>query len=320
MPIPTYNTLMLPILRLCAEKVWAMRDLVNQVSEDLHLTDDERSELLPSGTATLISSRVHWAKTYLKQARLVDQPKRAMVTISQRGREVLASNPAHIDIALLRQFAEFREFQTRTRQDQPTLQTNGSEPLVPPHELSAKLETTTTPLDQIESSSREIEVTLRDALLARVQELPPAFFEKLIVDLLLAMGYGGSRKDAGERLGGTGDGGIDGVIREDQLGLGRIYLQAKRYQAGNNVGSEAVQAFLGALHVNRSNKGVMITTSGFTRAALAVAANAGSLRVILIDGEELTRLMFRHGVGVRITRTIEIKRIDLDYFEGEIPE
>lgn len=176
-------------------------------------------------------------------------------------------------------------------------------------------ETKNTPEEQIASASLTLNESLRDALLARVLESNPTFFEKLIVDLLLAMGYGGSRSDTGEQLGGTGDGGVDGVIREDQLGLDRVYLQAKRYQPGNSVSSETVQAFMGALVGKGAQKGVLITTSTFSRAAMTVASQSGHLRLVLIDGDELTKLMVRFGVGVRIARTVEIKRIDLDYFE-----
>ena len=161
---------------------------------------------------------------------------------------------------------------------------------------------------------------LRDALLTRVLEASPAFFERAIIDLLLAMGYGGSRADAGEQLGGTGDGGVDGVIREDQLGLDRVYLQAKRYQPGNTIGSETVQAFIGALVGRGAQKGVLITTSAFSKAALNAANQSGHLRLVLIDGNELTNLMVRFNVGVRVARTVEVKRIDLDYFGDAEPE
>jgi restriction system protein len=172
-----------------------------------------------------------------------------------------------------------------------------------------------TPEEQITSASLALNEALRDALLARILGETPTFFEKLIVDLLMAMGYGGSRNDAGERLGGTGDGGVDGVIREDQLGLDRIYLQAKRYQPGNTVGSETVQAFIGALVGRGAQKGVLITTSSFSKAAINAANQLGHLRLVLIDGEELTNMLIRFNVGVRVARTVEIKRVDLDYFE-----
>ncbi len=309
---------MLPVLRLCADKLWVMRDVVTRISDDLGLTAEERSAQLPSGSTSVIASRVHWAKTYLKQAGLVEQPRRAAVQISPQGRELLATNPSRIDATLLTRFEGFRSFQTRTRHD--NLQTaEAASPMTAAAAGSAALRvaaeiSTRTPDDQIDAAHKALELSLRDALMARILEGSPSFFEKLIIDLLLAMGYGGSRSDAGERLGGTGDGGVDGVIREDQLGLDRVYLQAKRYQPGNTVGSDAVQAFIGALHLKGSQKGVFITTSSFTKAAAISAAGAGNLRVVLIDGEELTRLMVRFGVGVRTTRTIDIKRVDPDYF------
>ena len=318
-PIPTYDVLMLPVLRLCAEKLWVMRDLVARVADDLGLSQSEREQMIPSGTMTVITSRVHWAKTYLKQAGLVEQPKRAQVQVSARGREVLAGNPTKIDAASLQRFDEFRDFLSRTKSEDgsfglPALAANAPLPVTP------AAETVNTPEEQIASASLTLDDSLRDALLARVLESNPTFFEKLIVDLLLAMGYGGSRADAGEQLGGTGDGGVDGVIREDQLGLDRVYLQAKRYQPGHTVGSETVQAFMGALVGKGAQKGVLITTSTFSKTAISVASQSGHLRLVLIDGDELTKLMVRFCVGVRIARTVEIKRIDLDYFEDAEPE
>jgi restriction system protein len=283
-----------------------MRELITRVADDLGLSENERVEEIPSGGTSVIASRVHWAKTYLKQAGLVEQPKRGVVQITEAGRTVLSRNPEKIDQELLRKFPQFNEFLSRTKgpQETPSLAVT-----------IASSEPSSTPDEQITTASLALAEALRDSVLARVLEAPPAFFEKLIVDLLLAMGYGGSRTEAGERLGGTGDGGVDGVIREDQLGLDRIYLQAKRYQSGNTIGSETVQAFIGALIGRGAQKGVLITTSKFSKQALAVANQSGSLRLVLIDGEELTRLMVRFNVGVRIARIVEIKRIDLDYFE-----
>jgi restriction system protein len=317
MPIPPHDVLMLPILRVCAEKTWVMRDLIARTADDLGLTDAEREQMIPSGSTTVIASRVHWAKTYLKQAGLLEQPKRAQVRISSEGQEVLAKGLAKIDIAFLQTFPAFQAFLSRTKGVNGT-----SGPSVPSAnpKLVATAETAATPEEQITSASLTLEESLRDALLARVLEAGPAFFERLIIDLLLAMGYGGSRSDAGEQLGGTGDGGVDGVIREDQLGLDRVYLQAKRYQPGNTVGSEAVQSFMGALIGKGAQKGVLITTSAFSKAATNVASQPGHLRLVLIDGSELTRLMVRFGVGVRVARTVEIKRIDPDYFGDAEPE
>ena len=318
MPIPTYDVLMLPVLRLCAEKVWLMRELVARVADDLNLTEPEREQMIPSGSMTLINNRVHWAKTYLKQASLVMQPKRAHVAITDQGRALLRRNPPRIDAALLNQYDEFRAFLNRTKSRTVPLAASpaASTALAP----APAAEASGTPDEQIASASLTLNEALREDLLARVLECNPAFFEKLIVDLLLAMGYGGSRADAGEQLGGTGDGGVDGVIREDQLGLDRIYLQAKRYQAGNTVGSEAVQAFMGALVGKGAQKGVLITTSSFSKAAANVARQSGHLRLVLIDGDELTKLMLRFGVGIRIARTVEIKSIDHEYFQSIEPE
>lgn len=318
MPIPTHDVLMLPVLRLCSDRAWVMRDLIGRIADDLGLTAPERDQMIPSGSVSVIASRVHWAKTYLKQAGLVAQPKRAHVAITDQGRELLRRNPPRIDAALLNQYGEFRAFlnRTKSRTAPPSASPAASAAIAP----APAAEATGTPDEQIASASLTLNESLREALLARVLECNPAFFERLIVDLLLAMGYGGSRADAGEQLGGTGDGGVDGVIREDQLGLDRVYLQAKRYQAGNTVGSEAVQAFMGALVGKGAQKGVLITTSSFSKAAANVAKQSGHLRLVLIDGDELTRLMLRFGVGVRIARTVEIKRIDLAYFEDNEPE
>ena len=315
MPIPTYDALMLPVLRHSADKVWTMRDLIVCIADDLGLSDEERGKQIPSGVTTVIASRVHWAKTYLKQAGLLDQPKRGTVQISPRGRQVLANNPETIDAALLQQFQEFRSFQIRTKSD-------GTSPELPlvAHTSASLEDPSLTPEEQIGAASTLLDEAVRDALLARILEGTPAFFEKLIVDLLLAMGYGGSRSDAGERIGGTGDGGVDGVIREDHLGLDKIYLQAKRYQPGNTVGSDTVQSFIGALVGRSAQKGVLITTSAFTKSAVAAANQAGSFRIVLIDGRELTKLMVRFNVGVRVAETVEIKRVDLDYFEDGEPE
>jgi restriction system protein len=312
MPIPTYDKLMIPVLRLCAEKTWAMRDLIARIATDLALTEVERGQLLPSGGTLVIASRVGWAKTYLKQAGLLTQPKRGLVEITARGRNVLTSNPAKIDTSFLQQFEEFRSFAS----GKPDKAAN----VVAPISLPVAIEPTSTPEEQITMASSAMNEALRDALLVRVLESTPLFFERAIIDLLLAMGYGGSRADAGEQLGGTGDGGVDGVIREDQLGLDRVYLQAKRYQPGNTIGSETVQAFIGALVGRGAQKGVLITTSAFSKAALNAANQSGHLRLVLIDGNELTNLMVRFNVGVRVARTVEIKRIDLDYFGDVEPE
>lgn len=312
MPIPTYDALMQPVLRHCAERIWLMRELIDQIATDLGLSGTERAEEIPSGGTTVIASRVHWAKTYLKQAGLVEQPKRGTVTISPKGREVLGRlNGQPVNLETLRSFPEFVDFLSRTkgRAAQPEPGPGPVRPTETPEGLTAS-----TPEEQIEAAEATLSDALKDALLARILEGTPAFFERMIIDLLLAMGYGGSRAEAAEQLGGTGDGGVDGVIREDQLGLDRVYLQAKRYQPGNSVGSETVQAFMGALVGRGAHKGVLITTSSFSKPALATASQSGNLRLVLIDGDELTRLLVRFNVGVRVAQTVEIKKVDLDYF------
>ena len=306
MPIPAYDQLLLRVLQAAAERTWSMRELIARIADELKLTQTEREQELPSGGSTVIANRVHWAKTYLKQGGLLEQPKRGMVEITARGREVLSSHPVGIDIQVLQRFPEFQAFLKRTKTQAEMPATPTVSPLGAP---------SSTPEEQIEAASGVLNESLRDALLARILEVSPASFEKLIISLLLNMGYGGSRADAGEKLGRTGDGGVDGVIREDRLGLDRVYLQAKRYKPGNSVGSEAVQAFIGALVGRGAQKGVLITTSTFTKSALDASNQSGALRLVLIDGEELTNLMLQFKVGVRIARTVEIKRIDPDFFQ-----
>jgi restriction system protein len=311
LPIPPYDQLMLPVLRISAERPWAMRELVSRMADDLNLTEAEREQEIPSGGTRLIANRVHWAKTYLKQAGLLDQPKRGIVQISQRGRDVLSSNPTTIDVPLLMGYPEFQVFLARTKAQKKA-------PAIPSgthQDLTPEAAPSSTPEEQLEAASGALNETLREALLARVLEASPASFERLIIDLLLKMGYGGSRADAGEQLGRSGDGGVDGVIREDRLGLDRVYLQAKRYKPGNPIDSPTVQGFVGALVGRGAQKGVLITTSTFTKNALAAAKQSGALRLVLIDGDTLTELMMQFNVGVRVARTVEIKRIDLDYFE-----
>lgn len=313
MPIPTYDALMLPVLRLCAEKTWTMRDLIGRIADNLGLTSEERLRQLPSGRVTEIASRVHWAKFYLKHAGLIEQPKRGSIQISAKGRSVIVTSPTKIDVAFLKKIPEFLAFYSPTK--------GGLDTEAPANYVTIpESNPSQTPEEQIVAASTLLDEAVRDALLARILEGTPEFFEKLIIDLLLAMGYGGSRSDAGQRIGGTGDGGVDGVIREDHLGLDNIYLQAKRYKPGNSVGSETVQSFIGALVGRSAQKGVLITTSSFTKAAVASANQSGSYRIVLIDGRELTKLMVRFKVGVRVAQTIEIQRVDLDYFDDGEPE
>ncbi|MGH7056666.1 MAG: restriction endonuclease [Acetobacteraceae bacterium] len=306
MPVPAFDMLTLPVLRHSAEKTLHIQELTTRIANEFGLTEEERNELPPGRRETTIRGRVSWAATYLKHAGLLERPKRGFICITPRGRDVLAENPTKIDVAFLRQFDDFAKWQASpNRSRKPWISLADAAP-APEGQ---------TPEDQIATASSALEDALREALLARLCEASPAFFEKAIIELLLAMGYGGSTEASSEHLGKSGDGGVDGVIREDQLGLDQIYLQAKRYQPGHSVGPELVHAFIGALMNHGATKGVLITTSAFTQSARNAAQHPGALHVILIDGNELTKLMVRFNVGVRLSRTVEIKRIDPDYFE-----
>lgn len=307
MAIPDYQTLMLPVLRIAAAGEIRLRDCVEVLAREFKLTDAERAELLPSGRAPLFFNRVAWAKTYLTKAGLLQATKRGHFVITDRGRTVLAQKPQKIDNALLDQFEEFRQFRLASR---ASTSEGGEERAALPTPDAA------TPEERVESAAKEIETDLRAELLDRVVKSTPAFFEKMVVDLLLAMGYGGAGADSGKRLGRSHDGGIDGIINEDALGLDIVYIQAKRYAPGNAVGVDKVREFAGAMDERGAMKGVFVTTSHFPSAARA-AADRVPKRLILIDGEELSRLLVRYGVGVRGVRTVELKKIDLDYFEEQ---
>jgi restriction system protein len=308
MPIPDYQSLMLPVLRLAAGSTeLRFRDAVDLLAQEFDLTAEERAELLPSGVAFLFDNRVGWARTYLKQAGLLESPKRGLVRITDRGRAVLGKNPARIDSKYLEQFPEFREFRKR-RSDE--VQTEGA-PGQAPRQPAVEVET---PEERLASAYRTLRIDLQADLIEQVKSASPAFFERLVIDLLVSMGYGGSRQDAGRAIGKAGDGGIDGIIKEDKLGLDVIFVQAKRWEG--IVGRPEVQKFAGALQGHRASKGVFITTSSFTREAMEYV-NAINTKIILIDGNLLTELMIDHNVGVATTGTYALKKVDTDYFEGE---
>jgi restriction system protein len=277
-----------------------IKSIRGDLAEHFSLTQADIEELIPSGRVTTFQNRVGWAATYLYRTKLIDRPRRAVYRITDRGRQVLEQNPDRVDLKVLSQFNEFEEF----RQAKPT-STDGKETAVT---TGADEQT---PEERIDTAHREMRSALTAELLDRVFEQSPEFFEQLVLDVLHAMGYGGSRDDAAERLGQSGDEGVDGVIREDPLGLDLIYVQAKRWQ--NVVGRPEIQKFFGALHGQRATKGVFITTSSFSREAM-VYADGVTPRVILVDGKELAQLMIQHGVGITVARQYEVKRLDLDYF------
>jgi restriction system protein len=299
---------MLPVLTAFAQGEARIGSLVDALSTKLGLTPEDRAELLPSGKQTLFSNRVHWAKTYLNKAGLLESTRRAHFRITPRGLQVLESHPVRIDNRFLSQFPEFQQFVERATTDG-----DGEKSSITSDSVSVS-ERGETPDEVMRAAHRQIEESLAQDLLDRIQKAPPDFFERLMVNLLLRMGFGGSVTDAGRALGRSGDGGVDGVIDQDALGLDRIYIQAKRYASGNNIGPSAIRDFFGSLDRHKAAKGLFVTTSAFSSSARETA-DFLSKRIVLIDGEQLTRLMIRHDVGCRVEETLAIKKIDEDFFD-----
>jgi len=304
MPIPAYQELYKDLLSLASDgKARSMREIRDALAEKLGINEDEKALLLPSGKQRVWDSRVGWAKTYLVKAGLLTQPKRGFVEIDQRGRQVLSEKPAVIDDNYLLRFQEFRDFAF------PGTTNGTAETDVAPVSVSSQ-----TPEEMMESAYLQLRLQVESDMLSRIMSCTPAFFEQLVVDLLVKMGYGGSRIDAGKAIGQSGDGGIDGIIKGDKLGLDALYIQAKRWT--NSVGRPEVQRFAGALQGQRAKKGVMITTSTFTREAHEYA-NQVDTKIVLIDGKLLTQLMFDHGLGCASQSVFELKKVDSDYFEPD---
>lgn len=307
MTIPTHEDAMLPVLRALADgSSQHRRSLSDQMAEAFGLSPEERSQMLPSGKTPVIRSRTGWALSYMKQAGLVSTPRRGWYQISAAGRTVLESNPLRIDNAFLDRFDGFKEFRKRSRGEvantNDAIEDRDADepiPLEPPDEA----------LDRAYSRLR---ATVETELLDAAKGVSPRFFEEIVIDLLVRMGYGGNRAEAARAIGRTGDGGIDGVIDEDRLGLDTIYVQAKRWDS--TVGRPEIQKFAGALQGQRATKGIFITTSGFSRDAEEYAQRIGT-RIVLIGGRRLAELMFEFDVGVSPKRTFVVKDIDGDYFE-----
>jgi restriction system protein len=300
MPIPDFQSLMLPILTLYGDKrEHGSLDILNDLRSQLKLTDEEKNELLPSGKQYRFNNRFGWATVYLLKAGLLNRPSRGTYIITPRGLEVLKEKPEKINMKYLEKFQEyvdFKNFKGEGRVDETT-------PL--------GTDRISTPQESLESSYLELRRQISHDLLERVKQSSPSFFERLVVDLLLKMGYGGSRIDAGQAIGRTGDDGIDGVIKEDKLGLDVVHIQAKRWQ--NVVSRPEIQAFVGSLEGQRSRKGVFITTSKFTAEAQEYVKRIEK-KIVLIDGEQLTQLMIDNGVGVAEESRYIVNRIDEDYF------
>ena len=298
MTIPDYETLMLPLLRIAAEAEGQdvqLLSAVGRLADEFKLSDDERAELLPSGSTFKFSSRVSWARTYLQKATLLEAARRGHIRITARGLDVLKKKPARVDNKLLLQFSEFKAWKN------------------PPRESPADITTSETPIESIATQYDQLRDALSTDLLDRIKKCSPQFFERLVIQVLVAMGYGGSLKDAGQAMGRSGDGGIDGVIREDKLGLDNINIQAKR-RTDKSVGSPDIDQFAGALSKKKATKGIFITTSTFTKDALASVREYSS-RIILIDGETLANYMIDYDVGVSVASVYQITRIDSDFFE-----
>jgi len=313
--IPDFQTLMLPVLRRLAAGRIKTGALIDVMADEFGLTDVERSTMLPSGRQTAFSNRVHWALAYLTRAKLSDRPARATYEASERGRAVLAEGVQRIDTGYLRRFPEFRTLRPNDVYASDP-QSNGALPPFDPAAGSGTALAVATPDEQIEAAIAATERALRDELLQRVLASTPRHFEDLVLDLMGKMGYGDTAAGARERLGGFGDGGVDGIIREDRLGLDVIYLQAKRY-TDTAIAAEQLRAFAGALADKGARKGVFLTTSRFTREAEEYAKRQQQTRIVLIDGDRLTDLMLRYEVGVRAERTIVLKKIDTDYFDPD---
>jgi restriction system protein len=299
MAIPDYQTVMLPLLQYASDKQeHSLRDAIIHISDLFKLSDEERKALLPSATQEIIDNRVGWARTYLKKAGFLDDPKRGYFQITDRGSQYLATKPKELNVKILKQYPEFITFQERKNTDETTehIETNAFP----------------TPTEAIAYGVERIHETLADDILSLVKKCSPSFFERLVVDLLVTMGYGGSLRDAGQVIGKPGDEGIDGIIKEDKLGLDTIYIQAKRWE--NVVGRPEIQKFVGALAGKKAKKGIFITTARFTQDACDYADNL-DIRLVLIDGLDLSKLMIEHNVGVSVTERIEIKKVNSDYFE-----
>lgn len=304
--IPDYQTLMLPVLKLAADGAeHKFSHAVELLVEEFSLSTEERNELLPSGSQAVFNNRVGWARSYLKQAGLLSSPKRGFFTITPKGAALLAKNPERVDISILEQYPEFLEFRNRKKDKGENEK---------PEETSAVSASSQTPEDALASAYSTLRKDLESEILSSVKEASPSFFERLVVDLLVRMGYGGNRQDAGKALGKSGDGGIDGIINEDRLGLDVIFIQAKRWEG--MVGRPEIQKFAGALQGQRARKGVFITTSSFTKEAQEYASLIES-KIILIDGDHLSRLMAEHNVGVSTVGQYEVKKLDSDYFNEE---
>jgi restriction system protein len=295
---------MVPLLELAKDKKeHAIKDTYKELADRLGLSDEDRSELLPSGRQETYKNRVGWARTYLSKAGLLENTKRGYFRITERGIDELEHHSNEISTTYLRKYDEFVEFQTTSRETEK-----------PPNGKTGKKEISETPEEAIENALSELNDQLASELLSSLHAVTPSFFERIVVQLLVAMGYGGSIKEAGTVVGKSGDGGIDGIIKEDRLGLDAMYVQAKRWDSV--VGRPEIQKFVGALQGQRAQKGIFITTSDYTREAVDYAGQVQN-KVVLINGRQLAQLMIEHGIGTTTIGAYAVKRLDSDYFAEE---
>lgn len=300
--IPDYQSIMLPFLKKTANgEIYKFRDLIEELAIDYNLTDEEQKELLPSGQQPIFDNRVGWANTYLKKAGLLKSEKRGYLQITEKGKKILLDNPKEINIKFLRRFPDFNKF--------TNFKKNGT---IKTKEIKGIAEESQTPEEMLEYAHQKLTNDLSQELIDTIKSCSPIFFENLVIDLLLSMGYGGSRVDAGKAIGQSNDGGIDGIIKEDKLGLDIIYIQAKRWE--NTVPTREVRDFAGALLAKKAKKGVFITTSSFPKSAIEYVGQIEP-KIVLINGQRLGELLIEHGVGVSTQRIYKVKKIDSDYFE-----
>jgi restriction system protein len=313
MAIPDFQAILLPLLKLAGDqKRHSMQEAIQYLANTFQLTNEERKELLPSGKQAVFDNRVGWARTYLKKAGLLESPARSFFQITNQGVDLLQTNPSKINTAFLKKYPEFREFQMGNPSKDKSASDNDANLSISEGENQGSNQQT--PEEILEYSYQELRSALAQELLEKVKSCSPSFFERLVVELLVKMGYGGSIKEAGRAMGKTGDEGIDGMIKEDRLGLDRIYIQAKRWQ--DSVGRPEIQKFVGALAGQGANKGIFITTSKFTEQAKTYSPK-NDTKVVLIDGAELAEYMIDFDLGVSTVSEYKLKKIDTDYFEAD---
>jgi restriction system protein len=305
MTVPDYQAILLPLMQLASDgKEHNFRESIEYAAKILKISDDDRKILLPSGTQSTFDNRVGWAKTHLLKAKLLESPRRSIFQITDRGKEVISRNPSQINAKFLKQFPEYLEFcggNTNIENSNLPLPINLTEQISPEEALDAVYQ--------------KLKSALAQELLTLVKECTPDFFERLVVKLLVKMGYGGSIQDAGKAIGRSGDEGIDGIIKEDKLGLDAVYIQAKKWEG--TVGRPEIQKFVGALAGQGAKKGVFITTSNFSKEAHEYAKNMRDTKVVLLDGEQLTQYMIDYNLGVSVLSQYELKKIDSDFFADE---